>query len=313
VFTRNTIGTLWTGEEGAIIGEEEQNLLSPGGKIKMGGIVPKVIIEALKITGLVFGMMVLVDLINVASKGKLPKLIKGGRWRQYIVGSFLGATPGCIGTFATVSLYVHGLISFGALVGVMIATSGDGAFVMLAMFPKMALFLFALLFLIGVAFAFIVDNIALRLKFLPCKECRLQEFHPEEISGVHYMKEHILKHIIGKHLWRVFLWTFGAFFIIELGLHKGNMENYLSAHTFSLLFIAAMIGIIPDSGPHLVFVTMYAKGLIPFSILLTNSIVQDGHGMLPLFSYTLRDSLIIKLVNIIVGIAIGLIIFNIGW
>ena len=45
--------------------------------------------------------------------------------------------------FFNVSFYVHGLISFGTLTGGMIATSGDEAFVMLALFPKQALLLFA--------------------------------------------------------------------------------------------------------------------------------------------------------------------------
>ena len=34
-----------------------------------------------------------------------------------------GATPGCLGAFMNVSLYVHGMISFGAIVGGTIATS----------------------------------------------------------------------------------------------------------------------------------------------------------------------------------------------
>ncbi|MCK4348834.1 MAG: hypothetical protein KAW47_09485, partial [Thermoplasmatales archaeon] len=53
---------------------------------------------------------------------------------------------------------------------------------------------------------------------------------------------------------------------------------------FWVLLIASLIAIIPEFGPHLVFVTMFAKGLIPFSVLLASSIVQDGHGMLPLLS-----------------------------
>lgn len=49
--------------------------------------------------------------------------------------------------------------------------------------------------------------------------------------------------------------------------------------------------IIPESGPHLIFVMMYAQGLVTFSVLFTTSFVQDGHGMLPLLSYSLKDSI----------------------
>jgi len=72
-----------------------------------------------------------------------------------------------------------------------------------------------------------------------------------------------------------------------------------------VLLIGALMGIIPESGPHLIFVMMYAQGLVPFSVLFTTSFVQDGHGMLPLLSYSLKDSVLIKVFNLAFGLAIG--------
>jgi len=95
-----------------------------------------IIERAVVITIFVFGMMLITDYLNVLSKGKMATLIRGGRWRQYTTTSLLGVTPGCLGAFMNVSFYVHGLVGFGAIVGGMIATSGDEAFVMLALFPK---------------------------------------------------------------------------------------------------------------------------------------------------------------------------------
>jgi len=79
-----------------------------------------------------------------------------------------------------------------------------------------------------------------------------------------------------------------------------------------VLLLAALMGIVPESGPHLIFVMMYAKGLIPFSVLLTSSFVQDGHGMLPLLSYSIKDSILIKVLNFAFGIGIGLILYAFG-
>ena len=79
--------------------------------------------HAVMIRFFVFVMMLLVDFIEIASKGRMSGIIKGSRWRQYTLASFWGSTPGCLGAFMNVSLYVHGLISFGAIVGGMIATS----------------------------------------------------------------------------------------------------------------------------------------------------------------------------------------------
>jgi hypothetical protein len=79
-----------------------------------------------------------------------------------------------------------------------------------------------------------------------------------------------------------------------------------------VLLMGGLIGIVPESGPHLIFVMMYAKGLIPFSVLFTTSFVQDGHGMLPLLSYSLKDAVLIKAINLTFGLVVGGILFALG-
>ena len=78
------------------------------------------------------------------------------------------------------------------------------------------------------------------------------------------------------------------------------------------MVIGALMGIIPESGPHLVFVMLYAQGLIPFSVLFTTSFVQDGHGILPLLSYSIKDSVLIKIFNLVFGLAVGGVLYALG-
>ncbi|MGB3478048.1 MAG: hypothetical protein WBB67_02695 [bacterium] len=61
--------------------------------------------HGLMITFFVFVMMMFIDYLNVLTKGKISGIIKGGLLRQYIMTSFLGATPGCLGAFMNVSFY----------------------------------------------------------------------------------------------------------------------------------------------------------------------------------------------------------------
>jgi len=332
--------------------------------------------QSIIITLFVFAMMLLTDYINVFTKGRMKEAIKGGIGRQYVVTSFLGATPGCLGAFMAVSLYVHGLLSFGAIAGGMIATSGDEAFVMLALFPEKAIFLFILLFVLGIIGAWLSDKIASRIGIIPCKECKLQVVHAGnkhlcfeptilkrlfKLSSLryaillflfaiiiaagmgyigpkvwnwqriitislltvsafitltvpdHYLNEHIWHHIIKRHLWRVFLWTFFALLIVKIGLAYWDLEVFVKSHITLVFLICALVGLIPESGPHMVFVMMFANGIIPFSVLLTNSIIQDGHGILPLLSYSVKDALTIKIFNFVFAIAIGLPLLLLGW
>ncbi len=340
--------------------------------------------HALMISFFVFSMMLLVDFFDTVSEKKISNIIKGGTWRQYTLAAFLGSTPGCLGAFMNVSLYVHGMIGFGAIVGGMIATSGDEAFVMLTQFPLVALLLFALLFVSGIVFAWISDKLVQMFNFVPCETClegscehckaimdsddkMADIFRPGNLLGnlrslsftrflllmlilsfgtliflgivgpsywnwkritfivlcssslyiamvvsEHYMHEHIWGHIIQRHLFRVFLWTFGALLFVDAGLAFWDLESFVRAHMFWVLVTGALLGIVPESGPHLVFVMMYAQGLVPFSVLFTTSFIQDGHGMLPLLSYSIKDSLLIKAFNFVFGLAVGGILLSLG-
>ena len=269
--------------------------------------------HSIKISILVFLMMIVIDFVDVKTRGRLKEFVKGNIWRQYTTASFLGATPGCLGAFMNVTLYIHGFLTFGAIVAGMIATSGDEAFVMLAQFPEQALILFAILFVIAIPIGWLTDRVAKLFHIIPCKDCDLHKIHLEEKERGHYLKEHIWNHIIKRHIWKVFLWTFFALLIVQLGLKYWELESFVKEYMGLVLLISVLIGIIPESGPHLIIVMMFANGLIPFSVLLASSIAQDGHGMLPLLSYTIRDTMLIKIFKIGAALLVGGLFYLVGW
>ena len=83
--------------------------------------------------------------------------------------------------------------------------------------------------------------------------------------------------------------------------------------TFLLILLAVLIGIIPESGPHLIFVILFFNGSIPFSILLSSSIVQDGHGALPLLASSRSNFFLMKAISVLVGLCVGLLGFFLGF
>jgi len=121
----------------------------------------------------------------------------------------------------------------------------------------------------------------------------------------HFLEEHIWEHIIKKHLFRIFVWTFGTIFIIHLLEKNLNFNVWINENLWIILIMSVIIGIIPESGPHLIFVTLFAQGHIPFAILLASSIVQDGHGMLPLLAESKKEFFIVKAINIAIGLIVG--------
>jgi hypothetical protein len=92
-----------------------------------------------------------------------------------------------------------------------------------------------------------------------------------------------------------------------------HLEHWIAANKLIILIIACLVGLIPESGPHMIFVTLFAQGSIPFSILMASSIVQDGHGMLPMLAESKRGFVSVKLVNLLVGFLVGILGYFIGW
>lgn len=380
--------------------------------------------ETLMITSFVIIMMLLIEFVNVLTSGKLSKKLSKNIYVQVITGTLLGLIPGCMGTFTAVSLYTHRMLSFGALVATMIATSGDEAYFMLAWIPKEALMIFAASSLLAVITGIIVDRVFKNKSFVEkhdfsfdihekhCndKETRLFAFEnisflparmvlvtivtgvlvltftgwighshsdklmfslPEKETGKmvqisnlgsssqtehahihtedcehtehnhhnldtehqhehsidwikitiivsaifaliiilftseHFVKQHLINHVLKKHLLKIFLWIAATLIAINLILHNFDVGTWIYDNMFFILIIALLLGVIPQSGPHLVFVVMFIQGLIPFSILLASSIVQDGHGALPLLAESKKSFLVMKFINILVGLLVG--------
>jgi hypothetical protein len=337
----------------------------------------RVLSHSLLTTGFVFVMMLIVEYLNVATSGLLRDRFQRGGLAGYAGMGLLGSAPGCLGAFAAVALYVHGVVPFGAIVTNMIATSGDEAFIMLALFPGRALALFAILLVYGVAVGYLADRLLGRPNFAaePCptglslheddedlgrfllRPCSLSHFTlqrgalsialalfilvistgavgPERWTWLrvtllvlsaaalwivlsvpeHFLEEHLYTHVAREHVPRVFLWVLGVLLLIEWArAAEFPIESTIQSHPALALLAALVVGIVPESGPHLVFVTLYAQGSLPFSVLLASSVAQDGHGSLPLLAESRVEFLKVKAVNVAAAAVLGLAALALGY
>jgi len=135
-------------------------------------------------------------------------------------------------------------------------------------------------------------------------------------SSEHFLQSHLWKHVIKKHLLKVLLWTFAVLLLLKFSYQLFDIEAFIKNNqwtTFLLILLAVLIGIIPESGPHLIFVILFFNGSIPFSILLASSIVQDGHGALPLLASSRSNFFLMKAISVLVGLCVGLLGFFLGF
>ena len=128
----------------------------------------------------------------------------------------------------------------------------------------------------------------------------------------HFLEKHLWEHIVKVHIPRVFLWTFGALLLMHFLIDYLDLEAWIKANYLTVMLVACLVGLIPESGPHMIFVTLFSQGSIPFGILLASSVVQDGHGMLPLLAESKRGFISVKIINFSVGLIIGLVFYLVG-
>lgn len=129
----------------------------------------------------------------------------------------------------------------------------------------------------------------------------------------HFLERHLWEHVAKRHVPRVFAWTFGALLLMHLLVDQLQLGDWMQTNRLLMLLAACLVGLVPESGPHLVFLTLYTQGAVPFSVLLASSVVQDGHGMLPLLAESRRDFFRVKAINFIVGLGLGMVGYMTGW
>jgi hypothetical protein len=108
-------------------------------------------------------------------------------------------------------------------------------------------------------------------------------------------------------------WVFIGYLVFNLLVFAVGGENVIALWMMSAgimtVIMGALIGLIPGSGPQIIFVALYGKGLVPFAALLANAISQDGDALFPLLAIDRKSSLTASLITTIPAIIIGVVWF----
>ena len=393
--------------------------------------------QTLIITTLVIGMMMVIEFINVRTGGLWSKRLQKSPWIQILFAIIMGVIPGCLGTYTVVSLYVHRVVNFPALMAALITTTGDEAFFMFSLFPEKALLINLILIVLAIIIATILQ-FSLKNKFIGLKDKEMSfPIHENEscshshhhhhivekniknisfvrallitlclgvltlvLSGVidgshhlnllmggvseesvihsiesqqvtestshqecseehhhcnhsqqttdngqqtsstdcghhhshggeadwiriiliilfvailiivivaeeHFLEEHLWQHVIKVHLPKIFFWTFTVILCLTILNNYVNIHDIIDSKPFIVLLIAILVGLIPQSGPHLIFLILFANGDLPLGIFLANCIVQDGHGALPLLAESRKAFFVSKAIKVVVALVLG--------
>lgn len=170
------------------------------------------------------------------------KMGKAGLW-QAPIASFLGALPGCGGAIIVVTQYTKGLISFGSVVAVLIATMGDAAFLLLARDPLTGAGVLATGFVVGTLSGWLVDTLHGKdFMRAPRREWQSPETATEGQTNVPSPRAEFKKQL--RRLW--FLWLIPSI-VIGLALaFQIDVDGFITLNSIEepTLWIGALGGIL---------------------------------------------------------------------
>lgn len=110
-------------------------------------------------------------------------------------------------------------------------------------------------------------------------------------------------------------WVFVAYLIYELLVYAVGgdavVREWMLSSGVTTVIIGALVGLIPGCGPQIIFVSLYAQGMIPFAALLANAISQDGDALFPMLAIDKKSSLIATLITTIPALIVGLLLYYI--
>ncbi len=105
-------------------------------------------------------------------------------------------------------------------------------------------------------------------------------------------------------------WVFAAYLVYELSICFAGgeqvIETIMASGGFTSILLGVLVGMIPGCGPQVVFVSLYLKGIFPFSALLANAISQDGDALFPLIAMDRNSAFWSTVINSIVGLIVGI-------
>ena len=183
-------------------------------------------------------------------------------------------------------------------------------------------------FILGLEWLFFISSIVMILAFIlkktifkKCEKHKNVHFHKfnnkENIKNI----KHIIHDTFENSLF-IFIWVFVAMLMVEVPFRfipslPSNASNMFDDIGFviGMIFLGGIVSILPGCGPNLIFTSWFLSiatnaptgWTLPFAIMISNSMAQDGDSGFPLLALNRKTYFAMKGINIIIGIIFGLI------
>ncbi|MCR4782791.1 MAG: arsenic efflux protein [Lachnospiraceae bacterium] len=278
-------------------------------------IVLDVFIDTVKIIPFLYITFLVMEYLEDVAKTGSIKLLKKYPAIGPVVGSAAGAFPQCGFSAAASSLYSGGVITLGTLIAIFLSTSDEMLPILIS--EKVSfntiLSILGMKFVIGLISGLIIDAVFKVInKKHPHKEHHIHDICEDDHCGCeenHNIFLASLKHTVEVAFF-IFVVSFLAACLIE-GIGQDNLSAFLEGNEILGVFLAALVGLIPNCGASVALTTLYLNHLITYGQAMAGLLVSAGVGLVVLFRTNRRNikgSISIVVLLYIIGVLWGLIL-----
>lgn len=233
-----------------------------------------------------------------------------------VFGGLFGVVPQCGFSASAASLYSGGVITLGTMLAVFLSTSDEmlPIFISERVAPGRILAILGTKALLGVVSGLAVDAGLRRTKYRSKSDKHIHDLCAEEHADYGDDEEGgifkaALIHTVNIVIF-VFLITLALTLAVD-AIGQQRLGGFLNSVPVLGVFLAALIGLIPNCGASVALTQLYLAGLLSASQMMAGLLVGAGVGLLVLFRtnhHHMRENIKITVMLYVIGVFWGLVL-----
>lgn len=273
------------------------------------------LVDTLKLLPFLFITYLLMEWLEEKSEDAFEDKIRKAGALGPLWGALLGVVPQCGFSAAASSLYAGGVVTAGTVIAVFLSTSDEmlPIFLSSGVAPSFIAFVLVTKIILGMVSGFLFSLVFKKFEIAHAHRaaihniCEAEDCKCEEDGNI--FKAAFI------HTVKIFVYIFIISAVLNVIVELIGLENiqvFMTEAPVLAIFLAALIGLIPNCGASVAITSLYLSGVISIGAMMAGLLTSAGVGLLILFrlNKNLRENMLllgtIYLLGCIWGILINL-------
>lgn len=274
------------------------------------------LVDTLKLIPFLFITYLLMEYLehHTASKitGLLARMGKAGP----LFGGLFGIVPQCGFSASAASLYSGGVITLGTMLAVFLSTSDEmlPIFISEQVAPTRILSILGTKAVFGIISGLLVDAVLRHTRWRDKGDKNIHDLCIEEHADYESDEKGGIFRAALTHTVNIVIFIFVITLVLTLlvdAIGQNRIASFLNAIPILGVFLAALIGLIPNCGASVALTQLYLAGMMSVGQMMAGLLVGAGVGLLVLFRtnhHHLRENIKITVLLYCIGVLWGIIL-----